>query len=155
MDLNKVKLELSSWLPEKQSISNHPMENAVVLGVEAIAWAQHRIQELLEANNAYLERARDAECALAAAVATIPEASPPVIRVKPLVWSKGVVDYANPLPGMRYISTGHARDGSWSWFLDGENDTRGVLPSEAEAKAAAQADYEARILSALESEALP
>ena len=36
---------------------------------------EKRVSELLEANNRYLERARDAETALAAALATIPEAS--------------------------------------------------------------------------------
>lgn len=49
-------------------------ENAAMMSRERMDHEQ-RVQELLEANNRYLERARNAETALAAALATIPEAS--------------------------------------------------------------------------------
>lgn len=49
-------------------------ENAAMMFKERIDH-ELRVQDLLEANNRYLERARDAETALAAALATIPEAN--------------------------------------------------------------------------------
>jgi hypothetical protein len=66
--------------------------------------------------------------------------------VKPLKWDKGVVDWARPLPGMKYVACSTTPAGSWAWWLEGADD-RGVEVSEDAAKAAAQADYERRILS--------
>jgi len=70
--------------------------------------------------------------------------------VKKLEWTKGVVDIAQPHPGMKYVACSTTPKGSWAWWLDNAPETRGVFTSEASAKAAAQADYEARVLSALE-----
>lgn len=71
------------------------------------------------------------------------------VAVKPLEWEPGVVDYAKPFPGMKYVACSTTPQGAWAWWLDDAPETRAVLSSEAEAKAAAQADYERRILSAL------
>jgi hypothetical protein len=70
--------------------------------------------------------------------------------VKPLVWQRGIVDWAKPLPGMKYFACSTTPEGYWAWWLDG-TDVRSVEPDEEAAKAAAQADYEARILSALDN----
>ena len=75
------------------------------------------------------------------------------VRVTKLDWTKGVVDIAQPHPGMKYVACSTTPKGSWAWWLDNAPETRGVFTSEASAKAAAQADYEARILSALEPSA--
>jgi hypothetical protein len=71
--------------------------------------------------------------------------------VKKLAWTKGVVDIAQPMPGMKYVACNTTPKGSWAWWLDNAPETRGVFTSEEAAKAAAQADYEARILSAIEA----
>jgi len=71
--------------------------------------------------------------------------------VKKLEWTKGVVNIAQPMPGMKYVACSTTPKGSWAWWLDNAPETSGVFTSEAAAKAAAQADYEARILSALEA----
>jgi hypothetical protein len=75
-------------------------------------------------------------------------------KVKPLVWERGIVDWAKPLPGMKYVACSTIPEGYWAWWLDG-TDVRSVEPDEESAKAAAQADYEARILSALEPAVQP
>ncbi|MFI3904001.1 hypothetical protein [Ochrobactrum sp. S1502_03] len=72
------------------------------------------------------------------------------VKVKALKWTKGVVDIAHPHPGMKYVACSTTPKGSWAWWLDNAPETRDVFSSEEAAKAAAQADYEARILSALE-----
>lgn len=72
------------------------------------------------------------------------------VKVNALEWDKGVFDCARPLPGMRYVACSTTPAGSWSWWLGDAPETIAVFPSEAEAKAAAQADFERRILSALE-----
>jgi hypothetical protein len=73
-------------------------------------------------------------------------------RVKPLKWERGAVDYARPIPGMKYVACSQSIGGKWAWWLDGDETTRQVRGSELAAKAAAQADYEARILAVLEGE---
>ncbi|WP_374844223.1 hypothetical protein, partial [Brucella haematophila] len=73
--------------------------------------------------------------------------------VKKLEWTKGVVDIASPHPGMKYVACNTTPKGSWAWWLDHAPETRAVFTSEEAAKAAAQADFEARILSALEPSA--
>jgi hypothetical protein len=71
-------------------------------------------------------------------------------RVKPLEWNTGIVHWATPLPGMKYVACPNGPGRPCSWWLDGaEAETRQVRPSEEAAKAAAQADYERRVLSAL------
>jgi hypothetical protein len=72
------------------------------------------------------------------------------VKVKPLVWEKGIVDWAKPLPGMKYVTCSTFPYGCWAWWLDGAEGPRTVERDEAAAKAAAQADYTARILAALE-----
>jgi hypothetical protein len=75
--------------------------------------------------------------------------------VKPLVWERGIVDYAKPMPGMKYVACSTTPHGCWSWWLDdAPSSTRTVERDEAHAKAAAQADYTARIISSLDLEAL-
>ena len=88
----------------------------------------------------------------AAAIATWNTRTPNAgaVKVKPLVWDRGIVDCAKPLPGMKYISCSTTPHGCWAWWLDGDNSTRMVAQDEQHAKAAAQADYAARILSAIE-----
>jgi hypothetical protein len=71
-------------------------------------------------------------------------------KVKPLVWVHGIVDLSKPQPGMRYVACSTSPSPAWTWWLEGEEHTRAVFLSEAECKAAAQADYERRILDALE-----
>lgn len=71
--------------------------------------------------------------------------------VKKLAWTKGVVDIAQPMPGMKYVACNTTPKGSWAWWLDNAPETRGVFTSEEAAKAAAQADYERRILAAIEA----
>jgi hypothetical protein len=91
------------------------------------------------------------------AIRALPAVQP---RVKPLVWQRGIVDWAIPMPGMKYVALSATPQGSttsqecWAWWLDGTNVGAGA-PDEEAAKAAAQADYEARILSALEPAVQP
>jgi hypothetical protein len=73
--------------------------------------------------------------------------------VKKLKWTKGVVDIAQPMPGMKYVACSTTPKGSWAFWLDHAPETHSVFTSEEAAKAAAQADYSARILSALEPSA--
>jgi hypothetical protein len=73
-----------------------------------------------------------------------------LVTVKPLEWQRGIVDYAKPTPGMKYVACSTTPAGSWAWWLDEASETREVHGSEKAAKAAAQADYEARILAALQ-----
>lgn len=62
MDLDDKKLQLRWWADKKKIPARYKgLRDACQIGVEAISWAQGRIQELLEANNRYLERARAAE----------------------------------------------------------------------------------------------
>lgn len=82
-------------------------------------------------------------------VAALRSAPPVGARVKPLVWSKGVVAWARPLPGMKYVACSTTPTGSWAFWLEDAPETRTVFSSEEAAKAAAQADFEARILAAL------
>lgn len=71
-------------------------------------------------------------------------------RVRLLEWDTGIVHWATPLPGMKYVVCLDGPGRPCSWWLDGaEAETRQVRPSEEAAKAAAQADYEHRILSTL------
>ena len=75
--------------------------------------------------------------------------------VKPLVWERGIVDYAKPMPGMKYVACSTKPHGCWAWWLDdAPSSTRTVERDEAHAKAAAQADYTARIFAALDPEVL-
>jgi len=71
-------------------------------------------------------------------------------KVKPLAWVRGIVDLSKPQPGMRYVACSTSPSPAWAWWLEGEEHTRAVFLSEAECKAAAQADYERRIIDALE-----
>ncbi|MFC3206823.1 hypothetical protein [Aquamicrobium soli] len=74
------------------------------------------------------------------------------VAVKALEWEPGVVDWAKPLPGMKYVACSTTPAGAWAWWLDDAPETRAVFQSEVEAKAAAQADYERRILSQIVSQ---
>lgn len=75
-------------------------------------------------------------------------------NVKPLEWEPGIVHWAQPLPGIKYVACS-SEGSTWVWWLEGVWRTRmvpsSVHESESAAKAAAQADYEQRILSALEN----
>ncbi|MGJ7039197.1 hypothetical protein J2Y63_002452 [Shinella sp. BE166] len=87
------------------------------------------------------------EARLALSAALSDQALP--VRVKGLTWEPGVVDYAKPLPGMKYVACSTTPPGAWAWWLDSAPETRAVHPSEEAAKASAQQDYETRIRSAL------
>ena len=73
------------------------------------------------------------------------------VAVKKLEWTKGVVDIASPHPGMKYVACNTTPKGSWAWWLDHAPETRAVFTSEEAAKAAAQADFEARVMSTIET----
>ena len=96
------------------------------------------------------EAARAAVAACDASPSDRPaEAGKPVVGV--LVWRKPLTSNSlsrtNSIIGAYRVWTHHEANGQWFWQLeDGEEH---VVGSEAEGKAAAQADYEARILSAL------
>ncbi len=107
--------------------------------------------EAIRADNdpLYANTTRDMERAIRAYLSALPFLSVQV-AVKKLEWTKGVVDIASPHPGMKYVACNTTPKGSWAWWLDHAPETRAVFTSEEAAKAAAQADYEARILSALE-----
>lgn len=76
------------------------------------------------------------------------------VKVHPLEWEVGIVDCATPFPGMKYVACSTSPPGSWSMWIDGVKFSHAVFPSEAAAKAAAQADYTARILAALDLSAV-
>ena len=80
------------------------------------------------------------------------------VRIKPLEWEYDAVDddwtAQTPFEAPFYVERAYDSDGkdgwvSYMWQSSGYED---VLDSADEAKAAAQADYEARILSALKGE---
>lgn len=72
------------------------------------------------------------------------------VKVRDLEWEAGIVDCATPFPGMKYVACSTSPPGSWSMWIDGVKFSHAVFTSEAAAKAAAQADYTARILAALD-----
>lgn len=72
------------------------------------------------------------------------------VKVRGLEWEVGIVDCAKPFPGMKYVACPTSLPGSWSMWIDGVKFSHSVFPSEAAAQAAAQADYTARILAALD-----
>jgi len=100
-------------------------------------------------NGRYRVARGDVEKALRAAAHTRAEAAG--VKVKPLEWD-GDRHRAKTIVGNYSISKSIIFDG-WLWALDGV--LTEVAPSEDEAKAAAQADYERRILSALALPAVP
>jgi hypothetical protein len=67
--------------------------------------------------------------------------------VRPLEWEAGITHKAEPLPGVNYIACSRFPDEEWSWWLDGDPESRMVCANEVTAKAAAQADFEKRVLS--------
>ena len=104
----------------------------------------HRLSPSLDADDGYFVSVD--------AVRSLPAVQP---VVQPLVWSRGIVDYAKPMPGVKYVACSTTPAGSWAWWLDCAENTREVYKSEEEAKAAAQADYDARVLSALDVQPAP
>lgn len=67
--LSNVRLLLRWWADKKRIPAQlKGMRDGCIAGAEALEWAQRRIDELLEANNRYLQRARTAEAALAGRV---------------------------------------------------------------------------------------
>jgi hypothetical protein len=88
-----------------------------------------------------------AEAALTAALAAMPG---PAVKVRELVWEDdGRVSRAKAVIGIYMVRPCLATAYAGQWVLDGINDPVTLHPSPQAAKAAAQADYEARILSAL------
>ena len=81
-------------------------------------------------------------------------AVPAQVRVKPLVWTQIGSSYRAPAPLFGHIRVEDYALGKWSvlWSAPGICDTftDGAFYTPEAAKAAAQADYEARILAALE-----
>ncbi|OWV44242.1 hypothetical protein [Mameliella alba] len=112
----------------------------------AMQWASHHLKEF-DGKTDSLRIAEEIRALIPQSGADALERAR-AVAVKPLVWEKGVVDWARPMPGMKYVACSTTPVGSWAWWIDG-SDERGVLPSEQAAKAAAQADYEKRIRSAL------
>jgi Lar family restriction alleviation protein len=41
------------------------------------------------------------------------------VGVKPLEWDKGIVDWARPLPGMKYVACS-SEGRTWAWWLEGD-----------------------------------
>jgi hypothetical protein len=70
------------------------------------------------------------------------------VAVKPLEWFGGGTLKAGSVLGTYVIRHDGDEPEEWSWSMDGHY-TRNFVGTEDEAKAAAQADYTARILSAL------
>jgi len=69
--------------------------------------------------------------------------------VAPLVWDRGVVDWACLKQGGKYVACSTTPYGSWAWWLDGDDETREVCPSEEAAKAAANAHNAAAVVAAI------
>lgn len=78
-----------------------------------------------------------------------------VVRVKPLEWHKNFdsefLSWAETIVGRYRVWSHHEANGSWFWELSGDRYGFPSVNSEAEAKSAAQADFERRIRSALVS----
>lgn len=77
------------------------------------------------------------------------------VKVKPLVWEDDNIAYAMGAKWMAWPYTDPLNDGrgNWMWQCIGAAPHRsGRCRSEAAAKAAAQADYEARILAAIQTD---
>ena len=68
--------------------------------------------------------------------------------IEPLVWDRGVVDWACLKQGGKYVACSTSPYGSWAWWLDGDDETREVHPSEEAAKGAANAHHRAAIMAA-------
>jgi len=82
------------------------------------------------------------------AIAALPAAPAPTVKVKPLVWVRHPMGWiAGPPTGQAYIID--VRIKGRVMFIKGMNPPP-QFSNEDEAKAAAQADYEARILAAIE-----
>ena len=81
--------------------------------------------------------------AAAAIIAALPD------MVPPLVWDRGIVDWAILSQGGRYVACSTTPQGSWAWWLDGDTESREVHGSEDEAKAAANAHNAAAVVAAL------
>lgn len=72
------------------------------------------------------------------------------VAVRPLEWKRaieGTLSRAETIIDTYRVWTHYGADGRWFWCLNGV--VSGEVKNEAEAKAAAQSDYEARILSAI------
>ena len=79
------------------------------------------------------------------AIAAIPAAPAPTVKVKPLVWSRMVSGALKADAELaRYVVSG----GCWALLTHTHGETRHAL-NEQDAKAAAQSNYDARILSAI------
>ena len=73
--------------------------------------------------------------------------------IAPLVWDKGIVDWAGLNQGGRYVACSTFPEGAWAWWLDGDDESRDVCESEQAAKAAASAHHNASIMAAFNGEA--
>lgn len=78
------------------------------------------------------------------------------VRVKPLEWYKpsysDTLRRADTVLGVYRVWTHHEAEGKWFWKVEASIQISGEASDEAEAKAAAQADYDARIRSALSTQ---
>ena len=70
--------------------------------------------------------------------------------VKPLVWEKGVVDWARLKQGGRYVACSTTPHGSWSWWLDGDDESPEVCANEDAAKSRANDHHRAAIMAAFQ-----
>lgn len=77
-----------------------------------------------------------------AIIAELPECVPD------LVWDKGAVDWARLPQGGKYVACSNDRHGTWSWWLDGDPESRQLCENEQAAKAAASAHNRAAVMAA-------
>jgi hypothetical protein len=75
--------------------------------------------------------------------------------IAPLVWDKGIVDWAGLKQGGRYVACSTFPEGSWAWWLDGDDESQDVCENEQAAKAAANAHHRAAIMAAFNGEPKP
>ncbi|XHB99383.1 hypothetical protein ABWH97_00085 [Nitratireductor sp. ac15] len=89
---------------------------------------------------------------------TFPHVAPKAeaVTVKPLEWEKlDEVSYRATAIGLRYYVYLNSDDGLWHMYSEGYQPVNGEFTTSEEAKAAAQADYAARILSAIDTSPVP
>lgn len=133
--------EVQQWLDELPTLYTRPAPSQPA--------AQVTDAMVTRALSAFEKDHPHNRAAMRAALTAAIGAGGQAVAVKPLEWESGVVDWAKPLPGMKYVACSTTPKGAWAWWLDDAPGTRAVFASETEAKAAAQADYERRIRSAL------
>ncbi|MBN7755445.1 hypothetical protein JYP46_01295 [Nitratireductor aquimarinus] len=91
-------------------------------------------------------------------IGTFPHVAPraDAVTVKPLVWDAPMEgSYRATAIGLRYYVYLNSDDGLWHMYSEGYQPVNGEFATSEEAKAAAQSDYAARILSAIATSPAP